>query len=187
MRFFFIHFIALLFQYESSWAMDWGGHVAPLNVPVPVADNLDLNRYAGKWYEIVRMQQFFEHDCAGVTAEYSLRSDGKVDVTNTCRKNSCEGKVKIAHGVGRVADPFDHSKLKVSFFWPFEADYWVLEVDPNYSIAVVGSPDRKSFWILSRSPKIGYLSLMSIIQRFQQNGYLTDKTSKKLVFTQPCE
>ena len=176
-----IFVMSALFLVQSSNLLAMGGQK-----PMPdleVVSSVDLNRYIGKWYEIVRLPQNFENGCVGVTAEYQLRTDGKVDVKNTCRRSSCEGKVSIADGSARVVDSKTNAKLKVSFFWPFEGDYWILELDSNYSYAVVGSPDRKSFWILSRTPHFPDSVKQNILTRFQTKGF----NLEKLETTQSCE
>lgn len=171
----------ITFTLTTSTALAAGKKPSP--PPLNTAESVDLSRYIGKWYEIARLPQWFEKDCVGVTAEYSLRSDGRVNVINTCRKNSCEGKIKTAHGIARVVDTTTHAKLKVSFFWPFEGDYWILDLEPNYQVAVVGSPDRKTFWILSRTPTLPFLSIQNIIDRFVNEGF----DLSGLVKTQSCE
>lgn len=162
----FILGILCLFLPPDSFAL--GKNKYP---DLDVVPSLDLNRYAGKWHEIARLPQRFEKNCVGVTAEYQVRKDGKVDVKNTCLRTTCEGKVSVANGLARVVDPLTNAKLKVSFFWPFAGDYWVLELDPNYSYAVVGSPDRKSFWILSRTPTFSDSLKKEILERFQTKGF----------------
>ncbi|OUJ72864.1 lipocalin family protein [Hymenobacter crusticola] len=122
--------------------------------PLPVVPHVDLKRYMGVWYEIARLPARFEKNCEHVTASYHLRPDGKVNVFNTCHKNDVNGPADTAKGLARVVDPKTNAKLKVQFFWPFEGDYWILELDPHYRFAVVGEPGRKYLWVLSRTPQL---------------------------------
>ncbi len=126
--------------------------------PVPA---LDLQRYAGTWYEIARLPNPFQTKCArSVVARYGLREDGRLDVVNECVE--ADGRVRRASGVARLADPQGPpSKLKVRFapaFLSFSpavwGDYWVIDLAPDYSYAVVGEPKRQYLWILSRSPRM---------------------------------
>ncbi len=145
------------------------------SVPIGYVGNLDLNRYLGKWYEIARFPNRFEKDCAGVTAEYGLRDDGKVSVTNTCHKGSPTGPVEVAEGEAEVIAP---GKLKVTFVpWlPFaKGDYWVLHVDAAYSYAVVGEPSGKTGWILSRSPELPAAKTEKAVSVLEGMGYDTGK------------
>src|SRR5690606_18909213 len=113
---------------------------------------LNLQRYLGTWYEIARFDHRFERGLVGVTATYSLREDGKIKVLNQGYENSLEGKLSVAEGKAKLTD--EPGKLKVSFFWIFYADYFVLELDENYQWALIGSSSDKYLWILSRMPKL---------------------------------
>lgn len=128
--------------------------------PVSVPD-LDLKRYAGLWYEIARFPNRFQNTCRGdVTAEYALRPDGRITVTNRCAKK--DGGTTGVTGTARLADPKGPAaQLKVRFapaFLSFVpqvwADYWVLGIATDYRYAVVGSPDLDYLWILSRTPQM---------------------------------
>lgn len=125
------------------------GPVAPLNV----VDKLDVERYMGKWYEIARYPNSFQKaDCVATTAEYTLRDDGRLRVVNRCWRGALDGPEESIEGVARVVDAHTNAKLKVRFFWPFEGDYWIIGLDPDYEWAVVGEPRRRFLWILSRTP-----------------------------------
>lgn len=151
--------------------------------PLDTVPHLDLKQYLGKWYEIVRNPLSFEKDCVGVTAEYSQREDGDILVLNSCRKNQCQGKLKVAKGKAKIVDAKNNSKLKVSFFWPFYSPYWILEVDVNYKYAVVGTPNRKYFWILSRTPQLNSEIVQTLILKYSKMGF----DLSKLIYTQPCD
>jgi len=124
------------------------GNPAP---PQP-AKAVDLDRYAGKWYEVARYDMRFEKGCEGVTAEYSKRPDGLIRVLNTCHKGAVGGPVKTSEGKAKVVDAATNAKLKVSFFGPFWGDYWVLDHADDYSWSIVGEGSGKYLWILTRKP-----------------------------------
>ncbi len=120
--------------------------------PVQSVASVDLNRYAGTWYEVAHLPMFFQRQCVGdTTALYTPQPDGSIAVTNRCRTSTgfdeARGKATPVEGGG-------NAKLKVSFFWPFKADYWVIGLDPEYRWAVVGNPNRKYLWLLSRTPTL---------------------------------
>jgi apolipoprotein D and lipocalin family protein len=139
--------------------------------PMTVAPSIDLTRYAGKWYEIARLPNRFQRNCAGdTTATYTLRRDGKIDVLNRCRE--ADGHVESASGTARRADAAGpNTKLKVSFFWPFSGDYWILDVDPDYRWAMVGEPGRKYLWILGREPRLDEHVVGRLLDRAKKEGY----------------
>jgi apolipoprotein D and lipocalin family protein len=132
----------------------------------------------GKWYEIARLPNRFQRDCAANnTATYTLRPDGKLTVINECSK--ADGRRKSAKGTARVADPKGpSSKLKVSFFWPFSGNYWIIDLDPEYRWAVVGEPGRDYLWILSREPRLEEALYQQIIERVKQQGYEAGRLMK---------
>ncbi|WP_146344365.1 lipocalin family protein [Phaeobacter marinintestinus] len=146
-------------------------------VPMTVDTTLDLTQYLGKWYEIARFPNRFEKDCMAVTAEYSARGDGRIDVLNTCRKGAVDGPVKQAKGVAR---PVEAGKLEVTFvpglsvlgfLW---GDYWVLDVTGDYSVAVVGAPEGTTGWILARAAQISDTEYEAAQAVLRANGYDTD-------------
>ncbi|MBN1821309.1 MAG: lipocalin family protein [Prolixibacteraceae bacterium] len=134
---------------------------------------LDLNRFMGVWYEIARFDHSFERGLVGVTATYSLRTDGKITVINQGYKNSLDGKLNRARGKAKLPDPAEPGKLKVSFFLFFYADYYVLELDENYEWALIGSSSDKYLWILSRTPQIKYSLYSEILKKAESRGYNT--------------
>jgi apolipoprotein D and lipocalin family protein len=132
---------------------------------------VDLARYVGDWFEIARTPNDFQEDCVGTTAYYSLRGDGRVAVTNRCREDALRGEEKSICGVARVVDKETNAKLKVTFFWPFEGDYWIIDLDPSYRWAVVGEPRRRYLWILSRTPTLDAHTYDAILARLPDAGY----------------
>lgn len=132
-------------------------------------DHVDLTRYAGKWYELARMPNRFEKKCdRDVTAEYTLDGD-TVRVVNSCVK--ADGETTMSKGRAKVFDKATGAKLKVTFFWPFYGDYWILGLDPEYRWAVVGTPDRKYLWVLSRTPSLPQDEMESILKLVEARGY----------------
>ena len=143
-------------------------------------NSVDLERYIGKWYEIARYPNGFQKKCAaGVTATYTMRADGKIEVLNQCIE--ADGKLRTAKGKAKVVDRATNAKLKVTFFWPFYGDYWILELDPDYRYAIVGEPSRKYLWILSRTPEMDQELYSKILEGIKAQGYDTTK----LILTKP--
>ncbi len=155
------------------------------NPPLGVENKVDVSRYMGRWYEIARYPNSFEAGCVGVTADYELLDDGRVGVTNTCRQGSLNGKLDIIEGVARVTDERTNARLAVSFFWPFEGDYWILELgdEEDYGYAVVGEPSRKFLWILSRNPQMDEELYEDVLSRLRSKGYnrfLLERTRQRV-------
>ena len=143
-----------------------------------VVKELDIEGYLGKWYEISRYDHRFERGLVGVTASYSYRKDGKIKVVNSGYKKTLNGQKSEAIGKAKIPDPNIPSKLKVSFFWFFYGDYFVLELDKDYQWAVVGSSSDKYLWILSRTPQMEKSIYDELLSRLAKRGYDVDKLIK---------
>ena len=148
----------------------------PASIPTTV-DSVDLNEYAGTWYEIGRLPMYFQRKCAGdVTANYTQKTDGSgMVVTNKCVSE--DGSGITAEGLAKPVDE-NGSKLKVTFLPKWirwipvgRADYWVLARDADYKTALVGTPDKKYLWLLARSPNISQETYTKYRQVAQQQGY----------------
>lgn len=140
-----------------------------------IVSHVDLARYSGRWFEIAKIPNRFQKKCArSTTADYALRDDGRINVTNRCIKK--DGSVNEVSGVARIKDKQSNAKLQVSFvslfgwrlFW---GDYWVIGLDKNYRWAIVGHPQRKFGWILSRTPELDDATLEKIFGVLETNGY----------------
>ncbi len=144
--------------------------VAAGNAPaLTTVQQVDLKRYMGLWYEIARYPNRFQRDCeSDTTAKYALLENGRVEVLNTCRKK--DGSYKNAKGKAKAVDG-SNAKLKVTFFWPFYGDYWVIGLDPDYRWAVVGEPSRKYLWILSRTAQMTELDYKNAMVQVRAAGY----------------
>ena len=141
--------------------------------------DVDLERYAGKWYEIARFPHRFEKDLVGVTATYTIRNNGKIDVLNEGYKNTLDGKYKRAGAFAKIPDKTNTGRLKVYFFWPFGADYLILELDrENYNYALVGSSSDNYLWILSRDPVMDDGTYQMLVEKASARGYDVSRLEK---------
>jgi apolipoprotein D and lipocalin family protein len=137
--------------------------------PLPTVASVDVPRYMGRWYEIAKLPNRFQASCASDTvARYRLRGDG-VEVLNRCRR--VDGSVDSIRGSATVVAGSAGARLRVSFFWPFHGDYWVLALDPSYEAVLVGEPSRKYAWVLSRSPVLDEARLEALLARAQALGF----------------
>lgn len=152
--------------------------------PLDTVDQVDIQKYMGTWYEIASFPTSFQKGCTGTTATYTLNKDGSVNVFNKCYKNSLEGPISTATGTAYVDDYTTNAKLKVSFFWPFFGKYWIIDLAPDYTHAVVGHPNRNYLWILSRTPSISEFKYKSITQKLATKGFDVSKLNKTLQATE---
>lgn len=134
---------------------------------------VDLDRYGGLWHEQARLPNWFERGCVAATAAYARRPDGLIGVRNVCTK--ADGKVSVVDGRAKILDPDTNARLKVSFFGPFfVGDYWVIDLAPDYSWAIVGEPRGRYLWVLTRAPAIDAATRADLTARIARHGYRTD-------------
>ena len=141
-------------------------------------DRVNLVRYMGRWYEIASYEPWFQKGCFCTTADYGLMRDGTVAVTNICCKGSPVGEKDIALGTAKVVRGSRGSRLKVSFQWPFEGDYWIVGLDPEYQWALVGHPHKKYLWVLSRQPAMDDALYESLKAKAKALGYDVSRLKK---------
>lgn len=154
-------------------------HAAP---PLPTVAAVDLARYTGGWYEIALLPNWFQRACVADTkARYRADGDG-IEVVNRCR--TADGTIKTAEGRAKIVAGSANAKLRVSFFWPFYGDYWVLDLDADYQQVLVGTPSRDYAWILSRKPTMAEAELQKLLDKAAALGF--DKSAfKRSPQTQP--
>lgn len=139
---------------------------------------VDLNKYAGRWYEIASYPQRFQRGCHCTTAEYTLSDEGYVIVENRCNKDSIKGKVSYIKGKAFVEENSGNAKLKVQFFWPFRGKYWIIDLASDYRYAVVSEPGMDYLWILSRQPMMNENDYRDILNRLKQKGFDLNRLQK---------
>lgn len=147
-----------------------------------VIKNLDVERYMGTWYEIYRLPMRAEKDLVNVTATYSLRSDGKINVLNQGYKHSPNGKHKKANAKAWMPDENIQGALIVRFFGLFNSSYHVLYIDKSYQYVVVSTYNREYAWILARTPQLSpelELELVSMAERMGIDTVRFVKTMQK--------
>jgi len=142
---------------------------------------VDLNKYAGDWYEIARIDHWFQKGCVNSVATYNIRSNGEIEVINKCKVNTPNGKSKEATGRAWVVDKSSNSKLKVQFALsdiklPFLAgDYWIIELDEDYKFVMVGEEKREYLWILSRTQIMPLEISRALVSKARKLGFPVEK------------
>lgn len=145
--------------------------------PPPQTMQVDLQRYQGTWYELARLPMFFQRNCVQSEAHYGLRDDGRIDVTNRCRDK--DGEWIEAKGFAEPQVEGKTDKLWVRFdnwaskILPIKGDYWVIYRDEDYRVALVGHPQHKYLWLLSRTPEIDQETRDKLLSVAREQGYVT--------------
>lgn len=136
---------------------------------LPTMDAVDLARYAGSWYEIALLPNRFQKQCVADTQANYRPDHGGVEVINRCRV--ADGSIDEAKGHAKVVPDSGNAKLRVTFFWPFYGDYWILSLDPTYGEVLVGTPDRRYAWILARRPDLPETRIQALLAEAQALGF----------------
>jgi apolipoprotein D and lipocalin family protein len=142
--------------------------------PLEVAQNVDLGRFQGKWYEIARLPRTTQTDCHGTTGFYSQNPDGTMTLVNQCNVGATDGPLKTVTMTAHVPNSSVPAKMSLEV-GGYSGDYWILEVGSNYEYAVVGHPSREYLWILSRTPTLDSTTQQGIVERAQSDHFDTSK------------
>ena len=146
---------------------------------LPTAKHVDVNQYVGKWYAVYSLPQFFTRKCVAQTADYAIKTADSISVLNTCIKK--DGSTKTIKGQAEVVNKETNAELVVTFnnFWTklfrVKGDYTIVKLDDSYSTVLVGTKDRKSLWIMSRTPYIQEETKNEYIAYAKSLGFDTDK------------
>jgi len=124
------------------------------NRELSTVEEVNLEKYVGRWYEIARLPNKFEEGLKCVTATYSLKKNGKIEVLNKGFSTEKMGESNSAKGRASIPNPEFQGRLKVSFFWPFAGNYYIIALDKDYQYVLVGDPSRKYLWVLSRTKQL---------------------------------
>ncbi|MBL7665279.1 MAG: lipocalin family protein [Bacteriovoracaceae bacterium] len=138
------------------------------------ADDIDINRYIGKWYAITSLPQFFTRKCLGQSADYQIINESAISVLNTCYKKN---KTTTIEGQAVVINFQTKAELEVSFnnfftrLFRVKGDYNIIKIDENYQYVMVGSRDRKSLWIMARNKSMPEIKLKEYIEIAKEQGF----------------
>jgi apolipoprotein D and lipocalin family protein len=142
---------------------------------ITAVDGFDVNRYQGTWYEIARLDHRFERGLENISATYTLREDGGIDVLNKGWDVKA-GEWQEAQGKAYFVEQPDKGRLKVSFFGPFYGGYNIIDLDKKeYAYSMVTGPDRSYLWILSRTRQLPETTLQALLERAKALGFATDQ------------
>ncbi len=139
--------------------------------PLRTVAHVDLDRYLGRWYVIANIPYFLENGKVASYDTYAKRADGKLDNIFTFRSGNFDAPEKSWHGTAWVANLTTNAEWRVRFVWPLTSTYLVLELDPNYRWAVVGTPGRGLLWILARDRQISPADYERILVLIERQGY----------------
>ncbi len=121
---------------------------------VTAVPQLDLNKFLGEWYEVARLPGKADKKC--VASAFSLYA-AKDKARHYSQVNSCLDQKRVAQiqNVDGVQDKSGNGRLRVRYFVLLHHTYEVLGMAPDGAWAVMGTPNHKQLWVLSRASNLG--------------------------------
>lgn len=139
---------------------------------------VDLQRFMGDWYVIAILPNFIEKNATNGIESYALKPNGKIAITYSFNKGTPQGKKKIMHPKAKVFNTTSNAEWRVQFFWPFWYPYLIIDLAEDYRYTVIGVPNRKFVWIMSRNPELSEADYSGIIAKLAKDGYNTARITK---------
>lgn len=159
----------LLLSLTSALLMTGCVTAAPAR-PVTTLNQVDLNRFMGRWYVIACIPTFIEKNAYNAVESYALNPDGTIATTFTFNKGSFDGPLKRHTPRGFVLDD-SHARWGMRFVWPFKADYRISYLSADYGITVIGREARDYVWIMARKPQIDESDYQRLVEFVRSEGY----------------
>jgi apolipoprotein D and lipocalin family protein len=138
-------------------------------------DYVNIEKFMGKWYVVKVIPTFAEKNAVNAIEYYELNEKGNIDITFTHYKKSPNGKFKEYHPRGFIFDKQTNAEWRVQFFWPFKFKYLVIDLADDYSYTVIGVPNRKYLWIMTRDSEISSEDYAKIKENLVKQGYDVNK------------
>jgi apolipoprotein D and lipocalin family protein len=152
------------------------------SLPPQPAKPLDTSKFVGRWYEVARMPNKIQADCATSLADWSHDGASAFNVIQTCHVDTPTGRAKVWKASGRILDPVTNAKFRMSFFGGLiSQDYWVLDRGDDYSWIILSTPNPRFLWIFSRHPTVTPAQKAAVISRAKAMGY----DIANLIYDQP--
>lgn len=140
------------------------------NVPNKPVDKVDVKRFAGKWYSLYSIPTMFDKGTRETTAVYTLNSEGYYNVFTTAKKGD-DNEIHTYNSKVFPDKDGNACAMKAQFVWPIKVAYWIVDIAPDYSYVVVGHPDHKFLFIMSRKPSLDKSTYDQIIEKCKAMGY----------------
>jgi lipocalin len=138
---------------------------------LPTVKFVDLKKYTGTWYEIARLPNRFEKGLTCISATYTLKENGEIKVLNQGHLLENTSEKSQATGKAWIPDSNYPGRLKVQFFWPFAGDYYIIHLDDDYQYVLVGSPNRKFLWVLSKTKQLEETIYSKLLKIAEEQGF----------------
>ena len=149
------------------------------NLPkMRTVDYVDLKRFMGDWFVIANIPTFIEKNATNAVESYSMGDNGEVKTNFTFFQNYPHGKKKVYKPTGYIHNTDTNAEWRMQFLWPFKMPFLIIDLDKQYQYTVIGYPNRKYLWIMSRNPEMDSNLYNSIIDQLSKKGFDISKIKK---------
>jgi apolipoprotein D and lipocalin family protein len=152
--------------------------VSACAVDLKTVDYVDIPRFMGDWYVIAIIPNLVEKNAYNSIESYQLNEDGSIATTYTFRKGSPDGKKKVMRPKGKIYDTQTNAEWRMRVFWPFWAKYLIIDLAEDYRYTVIGVPNRKWLWIMSRTPQMSDEDYATVLAGLKAQDYDISKIKK---------
>jgi len=139
--------------------------------PLKTVDNVDIQRFMGRWYVIACIPTFIETEAYNGVETYALNPDGTIDTVFTFNKGSFDGPPKRYNPRGFILDTVNNSTWGMQFIWPIKAEYLITHLNQDYTQTVIGRNKRDYVWIMARTPQIPEGDYQRLVKELENQGY----------------
>lgn len=126
----------------------------PPDSPVPLAREVDLDRFMGDWHVIAHIPTFNDREAYNAVENYRRAPDGRILTTYTNRQGGFDGKSKRMEPVGHVVPGSGNALWGMQFVPLVRAEYRIAYIEPDYSVTIIGRSELDYVWLMSRSPQM---------------------------------
>ena len=143
---------------------------------------VDLERFMGAWYVIgfipITIPFFSEEGAHNGVEFYRLTEEGVIETTYTFRKGAFDGPEERLTPRGWVYNDETNAEWRMQFLGPFKAAYLIVYLDEKYQRTIIGVPNRKYVWIMSRDPELGDADYQELLDHVARVGYDREKVQR---------
>jgi len=172
MNFKFILLLLIMFTYGCN---ENNSEVENEYSQLETVDYVDIEKFMGDWYVIANIPTFIEKRATNAIESYQLNDKGEVETTFTFYQDSPQGKRKKYSPKGFIYNTETNAEWRMQFLWPIKMPFLIIDLDKDYSYTVIGVPNRKYVWIMSREPSINSDIFDNIINKLKKVGYDTSQ------------
>jgi apolipoprotein D and lipocalin family protein len=145
--------------------------------PLPLVEDVDLDRFMGRWYVLASIPTFLERGAHNAVEAYRREPDGTIATTFTFRRGGFDGDLVQYSPRAFVSDE-SPALWGMQFAWPIKAEYRIVYLAPDYSQTVIGRSARDYAWLMARTPEVAESDYQRFTALLSELGYDTTSVQR---------